>query len=482
MMFALPKKAIPILIVLSTLLFVSSLVLHPIQSEDLFIYLSIAREYFKTGEFPAHDLFLYTLPNDAWTIMHQWLSYFFYYAAYWVGGFNLIVLFKTFLIGLIFYIPACLAKKTQDYVIWSVSTILAVLAMSFRTAERTSLFSDFFIVLVICILVSESIKPNRWKYALPIIFLLWVNMHPGFVVGWVVLLGFLLTNINKYRSRDYKLLLLLSAISVPVVLLNPKGLEGLLYPLHFANTEGAVYRQYYFEWMPTLAPLFRYQIHNLYVLVLFCLNLFLLFKARKRAPYFELFLSGFFVFYGLYAIRFLPTMCFVLLVINVALGLKVNETFKYRWSAKLLILFLLGLAFKNVFWGYQTISGKRNFGLGLDERVVPFRVAQIIAEAPQIGNLYNSHMFGAYLAWAWEGKRKIFYHGTVTNTSFFLNEYSTFSQSPEKFVQQVKKYNIQAFLLDRFVGVESLVKILVANKDWKLVYKDEGSLLFLPTQ
>ena len=481
-MFALRKKSIQILIILTTLLFVLSVVLHPIQSEDLFIYLSIAREYFKTGQFPVYDTFLYTLPNYQWTIMHQWLSYFFYYAAYLIGDFNFIILVKTFLIGLIFYVPVRLAKKNQDYVVWSFSSFLAILAMSFRTAERTSLFSDFFIVLVICILISEDIKPSRWKYALPFIFLLWVNMHPGFVVGWAVVFAYLLIHIKKLKSREYRKLLILSFISVPVVLLNPKGLDGLLYPLHFATHEGAVYRQFYFEWMPTLAPIFRYQIHNLYVVVLICLNCFLLFKARKNSPYFEFFLSVLFIFYGFYAIRFLPTMCFALLATNVALSLKLNENLQFRWTAKLLVLLLVGLSIKNIFWGYQTISGKRNFGVGLDERVVPFRVAQIIAENPQVGNIYNSHMFGAYLAWAWEGKRKIFYHGTVTDTFFFLNEYATFSQSPEKFNQQVTKHNIRAFLLDRFAGIESLVQILISNKNWKLVYKDEGSLLFLPVQ
>lgn len=481
-MFAWPKNTIPKLLILTTLLFLLSLVVHPIQSEDLFIYLSLAREFFNTGHFPVHDLFLYTIPDYPWTIMHQWLSYLLYYAAYVIGGFNLVIFFKAFLIGLIFYVPVRLAEKNQDYLVWSFSSLLALLAMSFRTAERTSLFSDFFIILVICILISESIKPGRWKYALPVIFLLWVNMHPGFVVGWVVLVAFLFIHSKKYKSWEYRKLLILSLISVPVVLLNPKGLEGLLYPFHFATNEGVVFRKFYFEWMPTLSPMFRYQIHNLYVLVLIFLNLFLLFRARKKAPYFELFISLLFICYGFYAIRFLPTMCFALMAINVALSLRQNENFKSGWGTKLLVVLLAGLTIKNVLWGHHTISGKRNFGVGFDGRVVPSRAAQLILESPQIGNIYNSHMFGAYLSWAWQGKRKIFYHGFVTDTDFFLNEYATFAQSPEKFKLQVKKYNIGAFLLDRFSGIESLVQILVSSQDWKLVYKDEGSLLFLPTQ
>ena len=51
-----------------------------------------------------------------------------------------------------------------------------------------------------------------------------------------------------------------------------------------------------------------------------------------------------------------------------------------------------------------------------------------------------------------------------------------------QFDNQVQKFNIGAFFLDRFKGNESLVNILINHPDWQLAYKDEGALIFIKKQ
>ncbi|MBC7420010.1 MAG: hypothetical protein H7328_04715 [Bdellovibrio sp.] len=462
------------------LFLVASLSCYAVQSDDLFMYLALAKNFFMTGSFATHDLFLYTLNDYSWTIMHQWLGYLSFYGLYELGGYNLIIIAKTSLIGffLTFYV---LTKKSSQFslFIWGTSVALAMYAMSFRLMERTSLFSDFLIVSVLYILVKENEKPSRIKYILPILFLFWVNLHPAFPIGWALCFLFLLCNFKKIRNADYTRFAAVTAASILVCLLNPKGLDGLLYPFQFATNEGAVFRQYYFEWMPTLNSMFLYQPQTLFLGLLILFNLFLIFKTRKTKPRFEFLASLFFIAYGLYAIRFVPTLCFALVFLNFSLSLrladlKIAKKFNYA-----LAFIALVLAVKNISVGYDVISGHRDFGLGLDSTVVPQKAANILLKNPQIGNVFNSHMFGSYLAWTWRSERKIFYHGFVTDTNLFLNEYAAFSLGTERFNRQVEKYKIEAFLLDRFRGNEPLINTLVSHPHWQLAYKDESSLIFL---
>jgi hypothetical protein len=448
------------------------------------MYLAIAREYFKTGSFPVHDPFLYSIPNFTWTILHQWLGYLAFYGLYELGGYSLIIIVKTVLITGVLCVPLLRARKSSPAtLIWGTSTLIAVFAMNFRFMERTSLFSDFFIVITLNILMSEQVRPGRWKYLLPALFVFWVNLHPGFPTGWLLCGVFLLINFKKWKSAEYRIFFGLTLISILVCLFNPRGLEGVLYPFNFMKNEGAVYRKFYFEWMPTLHPFYREHAQTYFIIGLILLNLVLIYQSRKSKPIFEIIVSGFFIFYGLYAIRFVPSFCFALVALNTSLALKLSYAgfFKNRISylnGALAALALI-LAGKNMIWGYETISGHREFGLGLDEHVVPYRAAQLLDQSGLTDKVYNSHLFGSYLAWAWEGRRKVIYHGFVTDTDFFLKEFRIFSANRAQFDTQADKFQIGAFLVDRFQGNESLLTILSQHPSWQLVYKDEGSLIFV---
>lgn len=469
-----------LLVTATILFFIISLTFYPIQSDDLFMYLAIARNYFSTGNFPSVDPFLYTTTQSAWTIWHQWLGYFAFYGLYTAGGFNLIILAKTLLLSVMVMIPALFIRRPIEVLVWSLSVILALYGISFRFMERTALFSDFFILLVLLITLLEYRRPSRWKYFLPLIFLFWVNLHPAFPVGWILCALFLIFRISKFKTKSYQHFLILTVMSVFVCWINPQGLQGLLYPFKFAGQEAQVYRQYYFEWLPTLHTMYRYQWHTFFLVLMVLVNLSLLVKVRKAKPLFETILSLFFIAYGFYAIRFVPTFGFGLVLLNTFLSFKIKD---FNWVKPLtyiiaLTAFCLGV--KNIFFGYETISGPRHFGLGLDEKVIPEKAARFIMQYPQIGNVFNSHMFGSYLVWAWHDTRKVFYHGFVTDMNLFLNEYAAFSKNKAVFESQVEKYQIRAFLLDRFKGNESLIQILTENARWALAYQDESSLIFLP--
>jgi hypothetical protein len=460
--------------------------LFPIQSEDLFFYLALAREYFQKGQFPASDPFMYPVVHS-WTILHQWLAYLVYYGFYELGGYNAIIIAKVAAITGVLAFPLVWTRKTekatgqtQAIFFWSVSVLIALPAMAFRLMERSSLFSDILVTVVLGILLAEIKTPSRWKYALPFLFLLWVNLHPGFPTGWALCGLAVLASLPKWRSKEFRNLCAVVAASVLACLLNPKGLYGVLYPFVFSQNEGALFRKLYYEWFPTMDPLFFWNLQSIFIIALIALNLFLLFQTRRMKPVFEMLSSLFMILYGLYAVRFVPTMSYALVLINTSLALRLKEGPWLKKANVAVAAVTIVIVVKNVFWGYDMISGHRDLGFGLDDRVVPVKAAEIVDRTVFLGNVFNAHMFGGYLAWAWNGHKKVFYHGFATDTDFYLKEYVAFYLGREQFDAQVAKYDIKVFILDRFAGEAPLIKILSEHPGWKLSYLDDSSLIFIP--
>jgi len=467
----------------SQLVLAFTLTCFPIQSEDLFMYLALAREYFRHGKFPSTDPFLYSLPDNSWTILHSWLSYFLFYGVYDLGGFDLIIFAKVILLLLCFLLPWFWLKKTPLMTgVWACSVFLALYASLFRFMERSSLLSDLLFLAVLNILLAEVRRPGKWKFLLPFLFLLWVNLHPGFPLGWALLglgAGCLFYKADlKAKGRVFLQWAFLSLLSVAACFLNPRGWEGVLYPFKFMQEQGPVYRQYYYEWYSTLNPLFLQNPQTLFLAALILLNFYLLCRARKTKPLFEFVTSVLLIVYGLSAIRFVPLLCFSLVSINCALAATMASEKLFVKARVLLVVLALVLAGKNCVEGYDTISGHREVGLGFDIHVVPWKAVDFLREHNIQGPFFNSHLFGAYLCWALDS-RKVFFHGSNTDIDFFLNDYSGFSKGPEDFEKLVSKYHIETFLIDRFAAEEKLISNILNSGQWDLVYKDEGSLIFI---
>ena len=444
------------------------------------MYLALARDYFQHGDFAKSDPFVFPT-MQSWTILHQWLSYFVFYGLYELGGYNAIIVFKVSLFLGMLGLPLFWTRQNpQANFFWALSVLVGIMAMSFRLMERTSIFSDAMILFLIAILAAELQNPSRLKYCLPMIFLIWVNMHPGFPTGWGLCALAIAVRWRQWRTRDFQIFAGLILISVLVCLINPRGVDGVLYPFVFSQNEGALFRKLYFEWFPTMDPLFFWHRQTAYIFGIIGLNLFLICKTWRSRPYFEILASLFMIVYGLYAIRFVTTMCFALVLLNAILATKLKPFSNVlRFATPALLVLLLSASVRNSVWGYDIISGHREMGWGLDEKVLPIKSAELIQKTTFIGNVFNSHMFGGYLAWVWGGERKIFYHGFVTDTNFYLREYLGFFRGKETFDTLTKKYEITAFLLDRFQGSEPLLKTLTEHPEWKLGYIDDSSLIFV---
>ena len=154
--------------------------LHTISETDLGWQMATGRYIVQHHQIPSTTLFTYTVPGSTW--IYPPFSGVIFYLLYLIGGYSALSWFSAL---------ACAA--TVAIAVWrggrvtAALAILAVPAIAFRTVPRADLFTTllFAAVLVLLVRYYEGQPVRLWL--LPVVMLLWVNLHHGFVAGLALL-------------------------------------------------------------------------------------------------------------------------------------------------------------------------------------------------------------------------------------------------------------------------------------------------------
>jgi hypothetical protein len=124
------------------------------------------------------DHFSYTVAGNYWP-NHEWLSQLLFYAGYRAGGLRLLTaLTASIIVGAWFLIwrltPGGYPRK-------HLVCALAVIPSSMAWALRPQVFTLFFVA------ATALLVARRRYLLLPILFLLWANLHGGVMLGFVIL-------------------------------------------------------------------------------------------------------------------------------------------------------------------------------------------------------------------------------------------------------------------------------------------------------
>ncbi len=477
----------------AVLLLLGFLAFFPVQSDDVFMYLAIGRRMVREKALPAIDPFLFSIPNYHWHVAQEWASYLLSYGLFRLGGWTLLIVAKTLLLLGAAGIALTTAWRLRvRSVIVPLLILLAAIAGYHRFIERASLVSDVLTAAVLAIVAIDRAKPGRLRYLLPFIFLAWVNLHPGFYVGLAICGLAVLWDIRRIGQRPVQVFAGCVIASALLCLVNPDGLAGVLYPLRpLFDRSWDIYRTYNYEWLPTLEPGYLHSIHVPFFIALITLCLLIAVTALRQQPWFELSVLAMLIWLGFSAVRFLTTASFALCVLGAVLASKswlrelgsseVWPRLNKAASAAVAVAAVL-FSIKIAFWGYPTLAGPRQFGGGVDDSMHPIAAADFIDRIGLESNLYNQAGFGAYLAWRWDGQRKLFYHGHVEDLDFFRRNFIGVSETPDQFNRIVNEFHLGAFLLrrpDQDGAMPLVYRLLSQSPDWRLVFLDDGVLFFL---
>lgn len=214
-----------------------------IADPDIWWHLRNAQELLRTGRFVRADAYSFTVRGAAW-INHEWLGEIPYYLGWrFVGlrGLYLVMALALVAIFLLLYRLACL--RSHDYKAAALACGLAIPLSTVSFGPRNLLFGWIYLLAELLILEMYEYKP-RLLWLLPPLFVVWVNTHGSWLIGFVLLLAFAAAGCCNVRAgriesahrsiAELKQLAAVLATSAAALFLNPYGWRLVFYPFDLA--------------------------------------------------------------------------------------------------------------------------------------------------------------------------------------------------------------------------------------------------------
>ena len=363
--------------------------LLPVTPQDYWWYLRIGHETLISGVVPRLDTFTFTqagTPVD----YQSWGAAVLFWLIYRLGGLSLTVLLRGLLLAAAYSLVWLTARQAGAGRLASALVLLvAVLASSNNWSMRPQLFAYPLFALALFLLYRWQAGEKKAVWGLPLIGLVWVNLHGSFVM-LILLVGAALF----FGRGDRRSLVLAFAGVVLATLVNPRGLGTWTYV--FNSLTVASSQQFSAEWLPPVNTGWQM---NIFFLWLLGFPLLAFFSARKLNLLEWTWFLGF-GFLALWGERYVIWFVFILVILTTYLLSDWEK--KYVHESKpglpalnlalglvfvLMPLFLLpGLREK---WWTQSPSATEN---------TPIAATGWLADHPELaGPLWSEIGFSSYL-------------------------------------------------------------------------------------
>ncbi len=217
--------------------------LLPITPQDYWWYLRVGRDTLSSGAVPKVDTFTFTQAGTP-VVYHSWGAAVLFWLIYRLGGLSLTLLLRAALIASAYSLVWLTARRLGAGRLGSALVLLAaVLASSNNWSMRPQLFAYPLFALALFLLYRWQTGEKRAVWGLPLISLLWVNLHGSFVmlvllVGAALVLG---------RGNRRTLGLAFAGVLL-ATLVNPRGFGAWTYV--FNSLTVASSQQFSAEWLP----------------------------------------------------------------------------------------------------------------------------------------------------------------------------------------------------------------------------------------
>ncbi len=477
--------------------------LRPPTDPDLFWHLKTGELMWQYKILPHIDWFSYTMSNFAW-IDHEWLSEILMFKIKeFFGWAGLAIFFATIITFAFGWLLSKSLGKNRPFYATYLLIILGAIVSSPTFGARPQMFTILAVALLFFILNEFKIKPlGKMVYSLPLIFLLWANMHGGFVLGLGLLAIYLalerfliqrakenpgadwLKSYQPLESESWKKLAYLGLASLGATFLNPYGPR--LYQEIYRTFSDMFAQNVILEW---LAPNFHQTegiLFGFYVIFVFIiLSLF------KKIDIFSFVLIPLFLFLAFQAVRNIPIFVLISLPLLIANLSGLENVFDSIFRKKFIAL---GFGLMLIFYApyvYKTGDIARTFKS--EEKLAeygeyPQKAVKFLTDGEQ-KNIFNDYGWGGYIIYKSKVKSqkskvieiepKVFIDGRMaqwkTKDRHILKDYQSISALENNWQELVEQYKIEII----FVKKESyLGRALKFNGDWQKIYEDDLAVIY----
>lgn len=444
------------------------------------------------------------------------------------AGLNGVVGFAAIVIALTFSLALQrLVERGTNVVLGLILTLLAISASMIHFFARPHIVSWLLAVIWFWILDSHErriVRPGKESvsaaqsrkrfqllWLLPVTTLFWVNMHGGFLVGFILLAAYWLGAGWVYvrpasdrfenvlakieAARKLKELTLAGALSALATLINPYGLKLHVHIYEYLSNRFLIDHIDEFQ-----SPNFHLIAQECFVLLLLLTVMAAATKGRSRTPTLSEGIVILFAAYsGLYASRNIPVSSLLLILVigpwlSEALELTQSSGAVTHWRSMKYVKFLqridaievrgrvwplaavLGLAWI-VFHGGG--AGRRSYiHAQFSEKRFPVAAADYLEQRHVTGPLFAPDFWGGYLIYRFYPQAKVViddrhdFYGEA-----FLKSYLKTIRLEPGWRDFLNSHPAQFLIVQKG---SALADILAETTAWRAIYNDEVALVYAP--
>ncbi|MBI2039491.1 hypothetical protein HYT18_00265 [Candidatus Microgenomates bacterium] len=459
--------------------------------QDLGRHIKLGEIIIRTGQVPKTNLFSYT-NGDFPFINTHWLFEVLAYIFAQANALQALLILKIIVILVSVWITLKIIPPQNSALLLPIGFIFLHVLRE-RLELRPEIFSFLFTALTLFILTKfmdmKQTLDGRYKFVsywpiliLPLIQLIWINIHIYFFIGLILQAIFLIYTGYQYlrfhpKGVNIKLPLIIFILSVLISLLNPNGLQGLLYPLNVTKNYGytIVENQTMFllESINFKDPNFLFVKISVGIVILSMV--FTLFSRAFDFKNILLTLTG--VTLTLLNVRSFPYLVFLSLPATLqnfgVIKLK-GLTLSLSLVACILLLFESYSYLNGDYYRFRDDPHK--VGLEFEENVkgaVDFILANKLPQP-----IFNNFDIGSYIIYRGYPQYQVFVDGRpeAYPAQFFTGIYIPAQTDYDNFKEVEKFYGFKTIIFshtDQTPWAKTFLSAVLKDEVWKLVYIDD---------
>lgn len=492
------KISATILIILLTITYGSLLAQKTnLITADLGRHLKNGELFLQNFSVPQGNLYSYTYPTYHF-INHHWSSGVVFYLIYELTGFIGLSTFFIFISLLTFFIFFNIAIKYSNLAIVAIISIFIIPVLASRVEIRPEIFSYLFSGVFFWILWNynqEKIN-HYWLLMLPVIEIIWVNFHIYFFLGPALIGAFLIGELIDYAMvKNKKTISKLKWFFVTIIasgfttLINPAGINGVLYPLKiFKNYGYRIFENqsvWFIEKLMSYPPALYFKIIFGILAISWIIAIFMAVKKRTEFSVANFIITLAFSAAGFWAIRNFTIFGYFALpiaAINFKFIVKkelnssgTNEYFTTTVLAAIIMIILIII--NQDYW-----RSRDSIGLGLKPEINA--AAEFFKEQRIVGPIFNNYDIGGYLIYYLYPMEKVFVDNRpeAYPDSFFTETYVPMQEDEKKWQEKLEKYNFNVIFFhknDLTPWAQAFLIKRISDPDWAPVYVDNYVIMFL---
>jgi len=438
--------------------FLVAMFIADLGAYDLWWHIKAGEMIVQDGRVPHADPFSFTAAGRPW-IYHSWLSGVSLYLVHAATGIGGLIALRSVLIALSLALAWVVARRRGVGAgLASVLVIVAAYQLWVRSLMRPYLFS--FVLFMLFYFIIEHARARheedvsaapRGRLAregwllwgggrlllLPLLMVLWANLHGGFMVGFLMIGAFGAAEMagvaaspvrGPYlrallRDREgvcFRALLITGVLCLAASVITPYGAGPLTYPIRlFAEVQ--VVREVQ-EWkaMPLEKDFLVFWFLLAFSTLVLLRSVWLTAGARRLRPQLARLLADVLLVagFGLMALQSRRNLAWFLLLVPPITGyhfvvtprlagIAAGEGEERRKEA----LYVLVALLCGVILAVRQVNLVARMGLGVSEEKLPVRACEYLKSSPVRGNMYNAYEWGGYAIWQLWPHRKVFVDG-----------------------------------------------------------------------